>query len=71
MHCVNMPLHTDIRAKDGQTKGSAGPLAGKIYNEHISRLMPERHMSEDDGFEEEEFDDEDEDEFGDEDEGEE
>jgi hypothetical protein len=61
-------LHIDIWAKDGQAKDSAGPLAGKTYNKHLSRLIPD--MSEDDDFEEE-FDDDDEDEFGDEDEGEE
>jgi hypothetical protein len=64
-----MLLHSDRESKGRQAKGSRGALAGKIYNDHAIRLMPET-MSEDDDFEEE-FDDEDEDEFGDEDEGDE
>lgn len=62
-----MQLPHDHRAKNRQAKGCADPLAGKTYNDHAIRLMPET-MSEDDDFEDE-FDDEDDDEFGDEDEG--
>jgi len=29
-----MPLHSNSWAKGRQTKGRAGPLAGKTYNEH-------------------------------------
>ena len=68
LHRGDMHLHSDCRAKGRQPKDDGAGLAGKTYNDHFSRLMPE--MSEDDDFEEE-FDDDDEDEFGDEDEGDE
>jgi hypothetical protein len=68
VHRGHLPLPGDRQAKGGQAKGSRGPLAGKTYNDHFIRLIPD--MSEDDDFEEE-FDDDDDDEFGDDDEGDE
>ena len=68
MHHRHLLLHADLEAAAaGDQKGSAGPLAGKLYNEHLAGFMPE-NMSQDDDFESDDTDDdfEEEDEFDDE-----
>ena len=65
MHRCPMHLHSDVDTKGAQAHSCSSRLAGKIYNAHFSRFMPDM-SEEDDGFEDEDFE-KDEDEFGHED----